>query len=228
MSASLSPREATQIEEEGLVLVGQAEEIVVRDQASFEAAGSFLVAIKGYQARVHAVMDPIVKAADEAHRVALRQRALLLDPAQEAEATVKRALTAYEQAERDRIAAARRAQEAAARQAAEAAKARQVEALRESGQTAAAETVAAAPPPVVITPPPPPAPKVRGVSFRDKWSAVVTNFKDLVAAVAAGTQPLDLLQPNEEALNGMARTFKQNLAIPGVEAKHERVAAGSR
>lgn len=228
MSTALVPKEASNIQEEGLVLIGQAEELEIIDKASADDAGRFLQAIKQYQARVKEIMDPIVKAADHAHKVAVQQRNLLLGPALEAEQNIKRSLVSWEQAEQDRLKAQREAQEKAAREAGEAERDRQAKALLDQGKPAAAAAVAAAPPPVAITPPPPAPPKVQGVSFKDVWSAEVTSKLDLVKAVAEGKQPLELLDANMTVLNKLAVALKEHLNIPGVAAKHGRVPASSR
>ena len=75
------PKEANEVAEEGLILITQADELVVTDAESFEQGGQFLLVLKKYQKRVREIMDPIVKAADAAHKVAVRQRGVLLDPA---------------------------------------------------------------------------------------------------------------------------------------------------
>jgi hypothetical protein len=45
----------------------------------------------------------------------------------------------------------------------------------------------------------------------------------LVKAVAAGTQPLALLEPNMPALNKMATALKSAMNIPGVKAEERKV-----
>jgi len=221
------PKEANEVAEEGLILITQADELVVTDAESFEQGGQFLLVLKKYQKRVREIMDPIVKAADAAHKVAVRQRGVLLDPAVQAETIVKGRLTAWEQAEQARLKAAAQQSEETARRLAEQAKQAEVARLEAEGQEARAAAVRAAPPPVVLTPPVPTMPKVAGVSFRDHWTAKVVDFRKLVEAVAKGEQPLDLLQADQSALDALARTFKQHLNVPGVEAKHERIAGGS-
>ncbi len=221
------PKEANEIAEEGLILIAQAEELEVVDAASFEQGGQFLLVLKKYQRRVREIMDPIVKAADATHKIAVRQRGVLLDPAASAESIVKSRLTAWEQAEQTRLKAAAQEAEERARRDADAAKRAEIARLEAEGQEARAAAVRAAPPPIVLSPPAPTMPKVAGVSFRDHWTAKVVDLRALVAAVAKGEQPLELLQADQTALDALARTFKQHLDVPGVEAKHERIAGGS-
>ena len=58
-----------------------------------------------------------------------------------------------------------------------------------------------------------------GEGRQDYYSAEVIDLKTLVDAVAAGKQPLSLLQPDMTTLNKMARALKETMAIPGVTAK---------
>lgn len=55
----------------------------------------------------------------------------------------------------------------------------------------------------------------------ERWKAEVLGDDGLlllVRAVAAGKAPLRLILPNETALNGLARTLKDTMNIPGVKA----------
>ena len=62
------------------------------------------------------------------------------------------------------------------------------------------------------------APKVAGVSFRETWSAEVTDFLALVRAVAVGQAPVDALQANMVYLNDQARKLHERMTIDGVKA----------
>ena len=222
---ALAPVEVVQVTEEGDVLLSQVDDLTIYDQESANAGGLVLASIKAYKKRVQQVMDPIVQATHKAWKVAVAQRDGLLEPAVQAEQTVKQRLTAWEQAEEARRKQVQEAMQREARQEAARQHATQARILEEQGQTAAAEAVRQAPAPVVFTPPPPPAPRVQGVGFRDQWSAHVTDLRKLVEAVARGDQALDLLQPNQTALNKLAVALKDHLNVPGVEAKKERIAA---
>lgn len=61
-------------------------------------------------------------------------------------------------------------------------------------------------------------PKTSGVVTRDHWSAEVTSLKELAAAVAAGTVPVEALQPNMAFLNANVRAMKAAFRWPGVRA----------
>jgi len=57
--------------------------------------------------------------------------------------------------------------------------------------------------------------KAPGLSTRMLYSAEVTNIRVLCAAIAAGTAAETLVQPNEVALNGLARCMKDSFRVPG-------------
>ncbi|MEW6270484.1 MAG: hypothetical protein AB1689_14430 [Thermodesulfobacteriota bacterium] len=53
------------------------------------------------------------------------------------------------------------------------------------------------------------------------WRAEVVDFASLVKAVATGAAPLEVLQPNQQFLDGLAAREKDALALPGVRATQE-------
>jgi hypothetical protein len=71
-------------------------------------------------------------------------------------------------------------------------------------------------------------PRVEGVSFRDNWRAEVVDKVAFVAAVAAKTELVNLIEPNTAALSHLARAHKSALSIPGVRVWCERIVAASR
>jgi len=77
------------------------------------------------------------------------------------------------------------------------------QALQEQADT----TVAAIPEPAL--------PKVKGLSTRENWQCEVTDKMALIKAVAAGTAPATLIEPNTQALNKLAKTLKQDMDYPG-------------
>ncbi|MBN3839247.1 hypothetical protein [Burkholderia sp. Ac-20349] len=59
--------------------------------------------------------------------------------------------------------------------------------------------------------------KGTGTSSRSSWSAEVTNMLELVKHVAEHPEHINLLSVNTTALNGLARSLKSALQIPGVK-----------
>jgi hypothetical protein len=64
--------------------------------------------------------------------------------------------------------------------------------------------------------------KGTGMSARGTWSAEVTDLLELVKYVAANPQFIGLLQANQVALNGQAKSLKGAMTIPGVKAVEKR------
>jgi len=60
--------------------------------------------------------------------------------------------------------------------------------------------------------------KVSGVSTRTDWRAEVVDKLALIRYVAAHPEWTNLLEANEPALSGLARSQRSALAIPGVRA----------
>lgn len=68
--------------------------------------------------------------------------------------------------------------------------------------------------------------RASGVSTRSKWVAVVTNLRQLAAAIGKGTVPTSYIQPDQSALDKRAAADKNLLSIPGVVAREEKIVAG--
>jgi hypothetical protein len=167
---------------------------------------------------------PNKKATYNAYQIALRLHDDLIAELDGARKALKQKQMAFD-AEQERI---RRAEEA--RLQAIAQKHAEDEALAMAAQAEAAgdheiaEAIVAAPvvAPVVRVAPTAPAPS-RLTAGRTIWGAVCFDLMALVKAVAAGTQPITLVEPNMTALNQMARAAKSAMRIPGVLAEERKV-----
>ena len=222
-----------ELESQGTGLVVQARALAVTDQPSFEAAAAMLRTVKAYLARVAAVLEPIIRAAHAAHKVAVDQKKALEAPALKAEAALKNSMAAYEQ----EVERQRREAEAQARREREwleaEAKAKSEEAAlaaalgkEAEGDHEGAQAVAVAAPEPVATFVPPVAvetPKAEGISFRSVYRVEVWDFRALVKAVASNGLPLAVLKPDQSALDGYARSMKGAVEIPGCRVVAERV-----
>jgi hypothetical protein len=205
----------------------RAGELAVTDAATFQVGGGLLRDIKTLRGEIAESCDPVVKAANAAHKAAVKQKKDLEAPLIEAERIIKDRMGKYaDEEERKRredearLAAAQRAAEDESRL-------REATALEEAGEHEAAEEVLSAPsvaPPPVM---PRAVPKTEGVSARENWSARVTSMAALVKAVAEGKAPFGLVQATEKALNGLARSLKGSMQVPGVEAVCTRGIAAS-
>ncbi len=201
---------------------------IVSDQ-QYAAAADHLKAIKVFQKRVTDWFAPLKRKAQDAHRALCEEERKVLAPASDDERRIKLAISTYaEQQER-----ARRAEEARlrdeARQRDEAARLNEAAALEREAQAtgdatlqAAAEALIEAPIPVAPVQVAATTPKVEGVSYREVYRAEVTDLLTLVKAVAAGQQPITLLQANQSALDGLARALRTAYAVPGTRLVAEK------
>jgi hypothetical protein len=214
------------------VLIDSADRFLISAKASYaviatpdeyEAAGLDLQSVKSAQKALEAArtkvtvpLNQVVKAVNEL----FKKPAEALD---QAEAIIKRGMLAYTvKAEQER-----RAQEAAIAEAnrkeqerllAQAAKA-EAAGKAEKAEAIRANAVAI-PQSVEIASS---VPKVSGQSTRSVWKAVVKDKAAFVRYVAEHPEWLSLLDVNEPGLNGLARSQKAALALPGVEAVEEKI-----
>jgi len=203
--------------------------ITITDAATFEAAGLALQRVNGERARLDdhrkALVAPLLdakRAIDDAFRTPIEAR-------EAAVATKKREIATYtEQERRARFEAERLQREALAAESAR---------LRAESEAAAAEgdldtaislnfeaEVAATP----IAPTQ--APKVKGISTRETWSATVTDLDELIRAAAENPQAYrQYLEPNDKAIGAAVRAQKGAFNVPGITVRTGTgIAAGRR
>ena len=239
---TITAEDRKEITEPASAIVAAARAFKVTNAVTYEDAADQLKRVKGAQ-----------KALDEKKRTLLNPvnatlkaiRDLFRGPEEEltlAENLFKRSMLGWseeqeelrraeqrkadERAETERRRLAREALEAeeraaAARAAGDIKKAEKLEAKADNRTDAAAAVV-----PAVIQREPP---RVGGITERENWSALVTDLKALVVAIAAGTVPLSAVEANMKVLNSSAKALKRVLNWPGVRAVVDKImAAGSR
>lgn len=198
----------------------RATALVVQDEPGYLKGATLLQEIKALRGQVDAAFDPIIKAANRAHRQALESKKGVEAPLVQAERTIKGAMGDYAEEQRRKQREAARAAAEAARKAQEEARraerlktqkaqekaAQRVEAAVEAAHEAQAIADQAAPP------------VAKGVSTSLRWSAKVDDLLALVGFVAQNPHFIGLVQANETALNALARAQKADLSIPGVRA----------
>lgn len=183
-------------------------------QADYDAAAAALKFAKAILKKIGDTFDPIIKAQNDALKVARDEKKRLTEPVEKYEGDIRKKaaawITAQEEAkraeERRRYEAAR-AEEARLRFEAE----KQQEFLAEIG---AAETVVA---PVVlpVIPEPVAAVEQSGISYREVWRFEIVD---------AAAIPREYLSINEVAIGSAVRTQKGLTNIPGVRAYSEKAA----
>lgn len=194
--------------------------IVTSDEC--EAAGEDLKSIKAKQKLLEESRLTITKPLLDAQRAV---NALFKGPADmlaEAERIVKNGILVYQATEERK----RREAEAAAAEAARKerekldAQAAKHEAAGRTEKAAALQATAAAIPEHVSIASS--APKITGLSTKSVWKAEITDKAALVAYIAAHPEWLHLVDVNMTAINGLARSQKSALLIPGVKAVEEK------
>lgn len=214
-------------DELGIALVSTADGLTITTAEEMAASGDLLKTIKGRQKALSDLRLSITRPMDAAKKRVMELFQPAVDRLATAERTVKGAVLTYTQ-EQERL---RREIQAKLDAEAEQERLRLLEAaeehrgLAQSGQAEALEHEAAA----VQAPTVAPAETARGaIHVRVTWHAEVTNLAALAAAYAEGEQAVELILPNMAVLNGLARTQKGDLNIPGVKAvSEEGVAARS-
>jgi hypothetical protein len=209
-------------EQEQQVIITDAQALVVSSPASHEIALGMLKAIAGAEKKVKDLFAEPKRAAHAAHKAITQAEAKLLDPLGKARQIVTGKAVTFEADQR------RKAEEEARRLAAEAKQREEEAALADaidaeaSGDTAAAEQIMETPIEAPVVTVAPQVAQVSGVSSRETWSAEVTDLAALVAYVASRPEWINLLLPNEQALNSLARAQRAALKIPGVRAVAKR------
>jgi hypothetical protein len=220
------------VKQEVMSFPDQVKKIIVKDPQSLVKANDFFLTLKALRKKIGDTFDPIIKKANEAHKEAINQKKLIEAPLVVAEQYLNVQVTAYKR-EQDRK---RKEEEEELRQQAikdeaerrkkeeddNIARAAELEGAGATEEAAAliSETIEKKEEPLTVTVPPPETPKVKleGATVVEYWHAEVTNFRDLVKAVANGQVDLDCLEPNITVLNGFARRQQKAMAIPGVKA----------
>ena len=211
-------------EESAINLLDLAKSIVIVTNEDRIVAEEKIQGAKTLEDEIFAYLDPPRAKAYEDYKYHKQRLDDAIKPLQNARQIYKQKCIAWDQEqERIRQEAQRKAEEAARLRAEEealaAALAAEQEGDKETAEAIIAEPVQVAP---VIVPKTAPAAS-RLSAGREVWSAEVVNLMDLCKAIVAGKASINLILPNQPALNKMASAMKSTLAIPGVRAVSKKV-----
>jgi len=218
------------LEERAMTITQRAQAIRVVDQLSYEQAAEMLLGIKDLRREAEDHHRPMIDAAHKSWKSALAGLHRIDGPLCEAEKILKNGIGGYESEQR-------RLQQEREREAREAAERAQAELLEASIEAAEAEGASVEEVRAIIEQPmvaptvtvAPTIQKVSGVSMAKTYRAEVSNLRELCKAVALGTVPEAYVTANMPALNGVARSTRGSLRIPGVRIVEEtNVRAGRR
>jgi hypothetical protein len=211
-------QERAEIETESTIIVTQAQNLIIVSDDDYASAGNMLTMIKRTRSKIAEYMQPIIDAAHHAHKTALGQRKKLEKPLVDAESRLKSSMAEYFlKKERERETEEKRLAEEARKMEEEQLLAR-AEAAEAAGNKEEAEAILNE----QITTPTvklgKSTPTSDGIHHRTTWAAEVVDFHALVFWVCGHKDMLNLLLPNQTALNQMAKAQKEAMAIPGVKA----------
>lgn len=202
--------------------VAQASYSQITTPEQCEAAGEDLKLIKSRQKQLEDARISITKPLLDAQRAVNNLFRSPQETLAEAERIIKRGILDYQAREERK----RREAEAAAAEALRREREKiEIQAARAeaSGKMEKAEalrtTAAAMPERMQLAPT---APKVSGLAARSIWRAEVTDKAALVSYIAQHHEWLHLVEANVTALNGLARSQKSALSLPGVEVAEEK------
>src|SRR3990167_1177536 len=212
MATDLAEINEQQLEQENALVLSQAKGLRITSQQSYVSAAEIGQAIN---ARIRAIKDyfaPMKRKIDAAKAEILTKEKAALLPLQTFLSTVDRQMISWDdEQERKRREAERKLHEEAQRKAQELAEA--------SDDPDTAKEIISASPPVIV---PKKTPQIENQHFQTRWSADVTDLKALALAVGQGKQPLTLIFANLPVLNGLARSLKTAMNVPGVKPVEDR------
>jgi hypothetical protein len=208
MSESSQP----DIQAEANLLLDTTKQLEIKDEPSHELAMERLTAIVELKRKIREYHEPLKAKAYEAHRAVCEAESRMLAPVMQAENYLRQAISEYRASiRRLEIERAQKAQEEAELLAAEALEAK-IEQAEANGASAAEVQVLIdqhVPVPVSV-------PGKRFDGDVRTWQAEVVDIRELCRAIASGTAPPTYVTPNIAALNGVARSTRGALKIPGV------------
>ena len=206
-----------EVEQKALTMPEKANRLQVVDQLTFKAACEFREALKAVQKEIDEAFDPIISKAHQAHKEACAQKKKAEGPIVEAKRVIEPRISQY-LSEQELI---RKQEEIRlaeiARKAEEEAKLAEAAAYEAAGDKETAEEIINEPikaTTVVL----PKANLNTGINMRETWTAEVVNLEELFRAIANKQVSINAGEANMTYLNGMARTQKSGMNIPGVKA----------
>ncbi len=218
------------LEERALTFPQRARAISIADQKGYEAAAELLLAIKELRAEGETHHRPMIDAAHKSHKAAIDGLKRVDGPLAEAEGIIKPKISVYLTQQENARLEAERIMRAAQEQAAAEALESSIEAAEADG--ASREEVSAMimqPAPVPVVRAAPTVQAVSGISAAKTYHAEVVSIRELAKAVAEGKAPESWIMANLPMLNGMARSTRGALRVPGVRIIEDtNIRAGRR
>lgn len=210
-----------EIDKKAISAVEEAKEMPVAVRPEYEAAGAFLLVLKGLEKEINETFDPMIKAAYDAHRTIIATRDKHRAPIIEAEKIVKLKMGDFQKLEEKRIQYEEVRLREAAKKAEEEDRLRTAQHLIEEGREEEAlmlleEKVET--PPIIL--PESSAPKIKGIVTREVWKFRITDPTKI---------PCEYHTIDESKIRQVVKATEGKIQIPGVEIYMEKeIAAGGR
>lgn len=218
--------DAEDLRKEAAVVLPKAQAFEVTTKDEQEEAQKLWKHCGKMEKKVNDRLNPIIDHMNKAHKGMTGLRAELKRPFKDAKEALESTIGDYEAKAR------REAEEKAAKKAQEerekAEKAQELAALQAEaeGDKEAAEEIINEPLRVPSVQVEPEVAKVAGVSKRKTWYGEVTDMKKLVQYIAKNPEWVHLVEPAQTAINGLARSMKGVLNIPGIKAREKSSLVG--
>ena len=210
------------VEAETAPVVHAARALTVATVEQHAAGLDVLKRIAGSERKVKEFFREPKEAAHRAHRSICDRESSLLKPLAEARLIVGGKLGTFEAEQRRRAAEEQRRLQEEARKREEERALQDAIAAEADGATEEAEAILEKPVIAPVIHVAPQIAKAEGVSARKTYRAEIVDKAALVAYVAAHPEWIGLLEANLPALNGLARSQRTALAIPGVRVVEEQ------
>lgn len=207
--------------------------IVIRTDDEYTAVAERLKVITSFKRRVQDFFRPHKERANAAHKALCDDERKVLKPAETDESRLKSALVTYatekeraRRAEEARLREEQRRQEETRRLEEAAALERAAVASCDLAMQEEAEALIEAPiPEMPVQTTAAAAPKIDGLSYRDVYRGHVVDLDALAAAALKDPQLRGYIkiEPNQTAIDAMARALREKLNIPGVKLVLDKV-----
>ena len=209
---------ARQEVDQAITLYDHAQTVTIATVDDYSNAGALLQDIKNRSKQIDELRKSMTSPLDMAKKKIMDFFRPAADKLNDAATIISRTMIAWEnEQERIRKEEERKREEEARKRAEEEALAMATEA-EQSGDAELAEAIISQPVEVAPVKIQSAVPRTAQAFSREVWSAEVTDLMALVKAIATGQAPLNLVQANTTALNGMARSLKSSMKYPGVRA----------
>lgn len=204
-------------------IIERAQSLKVSNQDEHGVALEVLKSIATAERRVKDLFSEPKAAAHKAHKAITEAEKKLLDPLQEARGIVSRKANSYEIEEQRKADEERQRLELEAKKQEEDRKLAEAASVEASGDKEAAEQIIEEPIEIPVIHVAPKVAEVKGISSRETFRAEVVDFLALVTYVAANPNKIALLQPNQVAINQLAKSMREGFELPGCRLIKDRI-----